>query len=117
MTDFYLFANSATSVTLNPLYDFKSETVKNISMERSPTGTLFMYQFGTYRRFKVPLTYVTSADKTRIESWWAVNTTVYFMEQGGTAVQVKIVNESTPFSQRVKPYFNLFAGQLELETP
>ena len=111
---FFLFQNSATSVTVYPEWDYEDRLAKMQEVDRGLTGQLFIYQFGSYRDFKIPVTYVTSADKTRIESWWMAGTSLYWMNSGGTPVSVRITNDVTPFTKRVKPYIDRFQGVIEL---
>lgn len=114
--DFYLFANSSDSVTINPEYDdYEEKRTKQQSLTRSTVGTGYHYTFGTYNAFELSLKFINSSDTCRINSWWGASTTLNFMEDGKSPVAVKIVNGTLPLNSRISPYTDLFQGSLELE--
>lgn len=116
MTDFFLFSDSSTSVTINPEWGYADPKAKIQARHRSTTGAEYSYTYATYQTFKVPVSYVTSADRYQIQQWWESNTSLSWMEEGTTAVTVRITNDTFPLSKRNKPYYDLFMGELELST-
>lgn len=117
MTDHYLFVDSSVAVvTLNPEYGYEAGKVKNQMRKRSVTGKEYSYTLGTYEEFEVPVEYVSSADRYQIEQWWEDNDAMYWLEEGGTAVQVRITNDEFPLRKRNKPYYDYFKGTIKLST-
>lgn len=115
MTQFYLFASSADSLNLEPEYDFKDKYTRSQSLTRSSDGTGFLYIFGFYRAFDIPVNYKSETYKNKVVQWWADNEALMYLEEGGTVRNVRIVNNTVPLNQRAMPYSDLFKGVIELE--
>lgn len=114
--NFYLFADSSTSVTLNPEWSYKDTPKKIESRRRTTDGSEYVYTWATYREFEVPVMYVSSADAYQIEQWWENNTELKWMQDGGTVHDVKILGSKSPLTERSMPYIDKFKGTINLGT-
>lgn len=117
MTSRYtLWSSSGTDVTLTPEYAAKFGVVKDEVAHRTRAQRRFTYTWGHYRRWELPLTYVTTTDATRINSWWGASTLLNFTQDSGTTVHsVQIVGLELPLSLPTPPYEDLRQGTLVLE--
>lgn len=119
MSGFTLFTNSVDGISFEPDYGFKNEDKKIESSNRTRSAQLSVYQFSNYRRWKLPLRYVNSADKATINDWWRNNEELYFFDNNDTSLAatyaVRIVNKSTPIATPEKPYDYEWKGVIELE--
>lgn len=114
---FRLFVNSSTGVDIEPEYNFKDSGERIESRHRTRDGSEYAYRWGSFRAFKMDVTYVDSAFKSFVNSWWDSGTDLLFMETGTTDVySVHIVNKNRPVDRLIKPYTDLFRGTIELET-
>jgi len=109
-----LFIDSSTSVTLTPEFTFKDEAKKLQSTMRTQAGTLIQYKFATFPSFKIPVKYINDTDKDQLHEWWRDNDDLTFA-YGGSEYTVRIVNKTNPVSKTIKPYDNLWQGELKLE--
>jgi len=84
-------------------------------------GQLYTYiQNGSWHKLKIPASYVNSADRSLINSWWKTATNLLFFEdsdQTSTYHTVRIMGVQEPFQSFVRPYFRTYyAGEIILET-
>ncbi len=119
MSGFTLFTNSVDGVSFEPEYGFKNEDRKIENTLRTRSALLFQYKFGDFRRWRVPLRFVSSGDKQTINGWWNDNTGLFFFDDNDNSVAatyaVKIVNRSAPISTVEQPYDYEWRGVIELE--
>lgn len=113
--DFYLYADSNTSVTLRPEYDFKSGHRKIESRYRSKSGPEYAYKWSDYVRISFTVTHLNSADATQINSWWLSNTELLFQQGSETPVNVRIAGNESPINKRSEPNTYMHEGEIILE--
>jgi hypothetical protein len=110
-----LFADSSTSVSLDPEYDFKDSGKKIEKIQRARDGSEYRYKWGDYNAFKFSLMYVNSSDKYQLNLWWNQNTNLTFTQSGsGVEYAVRITNKSKPIDGVIEPYLDQFEGKIEL---
>lgn len=104
-------------VEINPEYNFEYTGKKIEDRKRARSGREYVYKWGQYDGRKFDVSYVSDADKTKINSWWSGNDSLLFVDGITTAItSVRIQNDKTPISKLEKPYTNLWQGMIELET-
>lgn len=116
---FELGISSATTVTLNPEYDYAAPSTQLRSETRTRTGKRYEYKWGSYDKFKMSVQFVTASDASLVNSWWdARSELLLFITSDSTTEvhSVMLMNDDKPFSQFQKPYVNLYRGKIELET-
>ncbi len=119
MATYELGTSSADAVTILPEFSYKFPMKQERSQHRTKNGKLFIYKWGEYQKFRVPVTFVSASDTALVNSWWNTNTELlYFVTSGSTTdvYSVFITNAEQPFSQFTKPYDWKFNGKLKLET-
>lgn len=110
-----LFVNSADGLSLDPEFSFKQATRKIESRHRSRDASEFVYKWGEYDRFSVPVMYVNSETQSIVNSWWSSNADLLFKSESASAVySVHLVNRELPIGEFIKPYDTLFKGVIEL---
>lgn len=87
---------------------------RNVTLD----GTLYIYIWGTKKRWEVPVNGVSEADKIRIESWHEAGTELTFYpnyaDYPSQTTVVRIVNADHPLQMQM-PFFNdLYEGTLIL---
>lgn len=113
---FRLFVDSSNGVDVEPEYDFSDSKIKIEDRHRTRSGAEYVYKWGGYVDIKMSVMYVNSEFKSIVNSWWSSNTSLLWMEEGGTQVfSVRLVNNEQPVSDIVKPYTNVFKGTIELK--
>lgn len=106
-------------VVLRPGYDYANLKIIGRGDIRAKGGSLFTFTEGNYRQIVIPETFVTSATRLLVNSWWETSTDLEFFEDSDIAdfENVRIVGSSEPYPQFVQPYFQQFyVGELVLET-
>ena len=89
---------------------------------RTKGGKLFTYITPTskFNQFTIPATYVSSSDRSVVNSFFESGADLRFIEDDTFAnsfYKVRIVGVEDPFNQFVKPYFRqLYVGTITLET-
>lgn len=112
-----LFPSSGSHIDLYPEWDMKREDKKIEDTHRTRSGGRFVYKWGQYSRTKFSLTDVNSSDASLINSWWENNVELLFTQDSGTTVSsVQLVNGQIPMHSYMKPYDDLYSGDIELET-
>lgn len=111
-----LFVDSSTGVDIAPEWNYQERAKKIETRHRASSGAEYVYKFGYYGARKFDVMYVSSADKTTINSWWAANTDLLFMEVGASEVfSCRLANDYQPIGELVKPYHDQWQGTIELE--
>lgn len=109
-------------VELHPEYDFELQDKVNRSEDRTLNGTLYSYQFASWKRWELPVSFVNSYERSIITSWWSSQSTLFFNDidhelYPSSYHVVKLMNKTSPFDKYQKPYFlQKFQGDLILET-
>lgn len=119
MITYQLGINSSTAITLLPEWNYKERKKQIRSDHRTKAGKLYYYNWSNYKKFDVPVELVEASDASIVNSWFDSNTQLLFFVTSGsvTAVHsVMIVNDETPFQERMKPYPDKFKGTLLLES-
>lgn len=113
----YALSDGTNVVSMNPDYDLKTDGRKIETSHRTRTGANYRYIWGTYKRAQLKVNYISSADMTRINSWWGANTAVVLYDLSSVAVVSGFLsNASAPIDMMVKPYTDQFMGVIELES-
>ena len=119
MIEHVLQVSSSAQLLFTPEYGFKDSAKKINEEHRTRSGKLFQYKWSEYSIFKGPVFYVNSEFKSIVNSWWSTNTSLsYYQIESGTSTDVttvRLINKSQPIDDYIKPYANLFKGDLELE--
>jgi len=114
---FRLYVNSTTGVTIEPEYSYEENADKVENRYRSRDGSEFVYKWGEYSKWKLPVMYVDETFRTVVNLWWSNNTDLLFKNESSSAVySVHIVNGDKPVKNVIKPYIDLFRGTINLET-
>lgn len=114
---FYLFVDSANSVSFDPEYDYTEEHEKIQDEHRVRSGASYIYKWGEFSRFSFNVRWVDSAFRSTINSWWGANTQLMLQRAGETQVfSVRIVNDELPVGRYERPYDDLWMAEIELET-
>jgi hypothetical protein len=89
---------------------------------RTKGGKLFTYitPSSTFREFKIPTTFATSATVSQISSWFSTGTNLRFIEDDTFAnsyYNVRIVGTTEPYQKYISPYFRQFySGEIVIQT-
>jgi len=118
MAQFRLFVDSSNGVDIDPTWDFANQDEKVESRHRVRSGRSYVYRWGGYKKYNVPVSYVNSNFKSIVNSYWDSNADLLFMEVGNSSSvsSVRIVNGALPVGESVMPYTDQFIGVIELET-
>ncbi len=112
-----LFVDSSNGVDVYPEYDMTDASRKVEARHRTRAGAEYVYTFGEYTQIKFSVKYVNSSFRAIVNSWWASNTDLLWMEEGGTEVySVRLMNKALPVGKVIKPYSDKFQGTIELGT-
>ena len=113
----YALSDGTSVVSFYPEYDIKFDHRKVENSHRTRTGAGYKYVWGSYRRAKCKVEFLSSADMCRVNSWWGANTPVVFYDMSSVAVVSGYLSNATaPIDSYVKPYIDLFMGTIELES-
>ena len=115
---YLLFPSSGSHVSLEPEWNFdrKDTQVKNEHITRS--GKRYVYKWGSYVKFTFGVTYISSSDAARINSWWITNTKLMLSATSGelaSVYSVMLIANDLPVGQYQKPYTDLFKGTIDLQ--
>lgn len=105
----------------NVSYGFEQSEVLDRQDIRTKAGGLFTFiESGTFSRFKLPMSWVSSLDRSLVNSWWKTATDLTFLLDSdfpSSSFTVRITKNEEPFQSFVQPYFQQFyEGELVLET-
>jgi hypothetical protein len=112
----YVLSDGTNVVSLEPHYDILLSGEKIESSHRTLAGRNYRYTWGEYSRTKFNVDFLTSADMTRINSWWSANTPLVLYDMNSTVISSSyIVNPTKPIDGLVPPYTDMFRGMIQLE--
>lgn len=112
-----LLGVNSYSLDLDPDYGYEEKDKRIETVHRVRDGGLFVYKWGSFKGWKVPVSYVNSSFKSIINSWWMSGAELVLTTNSGTIVNsVLIRSKRLPVSKLIKPYNDLFKGTIDLET-
>lgn len=109
-------------ITVTPDYDYQfAETQVARADIRTRNGTLYSFiESGEFTKFSLPISWVSSFDRSLVNSWWKTGTDLRLVENSDSPssfFNVRVVGNEEPFQTFVRPYFQQFyEGEIELET-
>ena len=111
----------AAFINLTADYNYKFAQQIDRQDIRTKQGGLYTYiEQGTFIKFKIPSSWVTSSDRSLVNSWWSAGTTLRLLENDdfpSSYYLVRIVSVEEPFQTFTKPYFQqYYEGEIILET-
>ncbi|OGC95831.1 MAG: hypothetical protein A2W25_15255 [candidate division Zixibacteria bacterium RBG_16_53_22] len=113
----YALSDGVNVVNMEPDYDLVTSARKVQTMHRTRSGAAYLYKWGRFDHVAFGVTYLSSADMCRVNSWWGANTPVVLYDLNSVAVvSGYLINASTPVDRMIKPYTDLFMGLIELES-
>lgn len=100
-------------ITINPSYGAElTETMVNRQDLRTKEAALFTYiENGRFNEFRFPLTWVTSSERSLVNSWWvtALNLELQLdSDFPSSKFDVRIMGGEEPFQRHHRPYFRTF---------
>ncbi len=112
---------SSGSMELSANYDMEVARVLNRTDHRTLEGNLYTYLDGeSHTRFRVPLSWVSSMDRSLVNSWQEVGADLQFILDDDFPLSyhnVRIMGVEEPFTTSVAPYYlTQYAGEIILET-
>lgn len=115
------FASLRAYLELNPDYGYKFEENQERRDIRTRAGALYTYiEDWGFTRFKLPLSWVSSYQRSLINSWWKTGADLRWIENDdypNSYHNVRIVGKEEPFQSFHKPYFSVeYRGEIVLET-
>lgn len=113
MSDFTL-SDGTDTVTFRLEYDHMVKSTLSVLKSRTTTGEGYFLDYGSWLNFKLPVRYVSQADKDIINNWSANKTTLTLTLEG-EVYSTRITNKRSPISQLIPPYSYVFRGNLEME--
>lgn len=114
---YLLFVSSGSGVTIEPTYQYKEVDDKIEQVIRTRSGRRYNYLWGSFKKWSLPVEFVTSSFKAIVNSYWASNANLLFKSESSSAVySVQLTNNTLPIGQLIKPYEDMFKGVIEVET-
>lgn len=111
------FGVSSYSLDLNIDYEIEYSGERLENVHRTRDGGLYVYTWGTFKKFKLPVSYVNSNFRSVVNSWWESGAELVLTTENGTSINsVQLRNKSIPIAKVIKPYEDQFQGTLILET-
>ncbi len=107
------------AVQIYPEWEMKRYRKQLASEHRMKLGGRYVYRWGSYERFEVPLRHVSAATALTINSWWqTADVLLLKIESGGVweVNSVACVSKQAPFQRFEKGQNGYMYGTLELET-
>lgn len=114
--------NSSYIILSDVTYDYEFSRENERYDVRTKGGSLFSYIMpdSTFRRFKIPMSFVSSSNQSLVGSWHITGTDLRYIEDDSFAnsyYEVRIVGRTSPFTKFVQPYFRQeYEGELVIET-
>lgn len=105
-------------ITLSPEWSFSENEIARRATNRSQGGVQRVWDWGTHKGFTVPITWVSSADKFRINNWWRDSEVLAFTLSSSlddNTSLCRIANGQQPLGLLHRPYTDFFRGTLQLE--
>jgi hypothetical protein len=106
-------------VELMPEWNYKEPSGKVESRQRSRTGREYVYKRGDFDAVTFDVTHVNSQVMSQVNSWWAGNTPLAYYDADESellSMSCHLTNSNTPIGKIVRPYTNLFKGEIMLGT-
>ena len=108
-------------ITLHPTWDYESAKHIDKIDVRVTQGPLYTYiGQGSFRRIVAPESYVSSLNRTLVNSWWETGTQLRFIEDSDYAssyYSVRIIGDTEPYPSYAEHYYlQYWRGELVLET-
>ena len=116
---FQLGITSADAITLYPEFDFTNTTEKIHTEQRTRSGKLYSYTWGSFKRFEFSVEFMSDTNAAIINSWHQADTELLFFINSDTATEVNSVmirGKKSPISGYMKPFNNYRKGAIILET-
>lgn len=112
-----VFSNTRDVLAVAPDFDYIPGAVKEMDVHRTKGGGRYEYRWGEYKRFSIPVSWVTNSFQSQTDSWWGAGTELLWTDNHGVTVSsVRLTNEERPIARVEAPYLDQFGGDLELET-
>ena len=120
MGNFFITSLSDVSCpyALHPSWSFRDRETQIVSRHRTQGGKLFSYQWARYFKYQIPLHFVDSAGEFLLNSWWENRDTLALTldsSETDSTVLCTIVNNTKPINRFLRPYRDLYEGELRLE--
>lgn len=97
-----------------PTWDFREERIKALNKTRSIGSELNDYRnAGSYLRYSMPFTIVSSLRGTEINSLWQAQSNVFLtlnMSSNPETIKCRIANRSEPLNKRTQANINKYEG-------
>lgn len=109
---------STDAVPLLVDFTYKRRKRQIRSEHRALGGSLRIYKWGEYERFRVRVDHMAGAQLYKVNSWFDNNSELLlFISCGGVTEvnSVKIMDNESPIAQTSRPYHDLFKGVINLE--
>lgn len=108
-------------IAVLPEWDYERVTTRNRTDDRTRAGALYTtINPGGFTRFRLPLSWVSSLDRSLVTSWWKSGVQVLFFEdsdQSSLFSVSRIMGIEEPFQTSMKPHYQAYyAGEIILET-
>jgi hypothetical protein len=107
------------AVQIFPEWELRAGMKKTTTSIRTNLGKLYTYKWGQFKRFEVPVRYISTSKAAIVNSWWQTADLLHWKVYSGGVWEtnsVMIVNKTAPFNDFEKGYMSLMKGNLELET-
>jgi hypothetical protein len=107
------------AVQIFPEWELRAGMKKTTTSIRTNLGKLYTYKWGQFKRFEVPVRYISNSKAAIVNSWWQTADLLHWKVYSGGVWEtssVMIVNKTAPFNDFEKGYISLMKGNLELET-
>lgn len=96
-------------IPLTPGFGFEQAlTLVNRQDQRVKEGQLYTYiENGTFRRFTVPWSWVSSSERSLVNSWWQSGQDLRFLLDSSftnSFFTVRVMGDEEPFQSFVRPY-------------
>lgn len=108
-------------ITISPTYQFDQAKNKDNQDVRTKAGALYSYRgAGEFTKYTIPITWVTSSDRSLVNSWWETATDLRLLLDSdfpSSFQTVRITGKKEPFTKFVRPYFQVhYRGKMIVET-
>lgn len=101
----------------SPLRGYEAPGDNRESRHTTLDNTLYIYIWGSRKRWEIPISEIAKADSNRIEDWWEDKTLLEFygdhLNYPALFYNVKIINDDAPL-RTMYPTWDLYEGNLIL---
>lgn len=118
MLTFELGTSSSDAITINPIWNYRPDMLKNEFKSRTLGAYLYKTTLGSYEKFNINTEMVTSEHMTIINSWWEDGSELLLFVTSDSITEVNsviLMNDSSPIDQ-FQQNTGYFKGSLELGT-